>query len=103
MDKLPSLPTDCKVELKDGEPVFEEPWQARTFAMAVQLNEAGFFAWQEWADELSRQIAAAEKVRPVRDAAGYYQVWQTCLEHLVNRKLNSEQNTGPAGFSHATA
>jgi len=93
LDKLPSLPSDCKVELLDGEPVFAEPWQARTFAMAVQLNEAGFFAWQEWADELSRHIAEYEKLRPIQSATDYYEAWQSCLEKIVSSKIERCQES----------
>ncbi|MDG2403643.1 MAG: nitrile hydratase accessory protein, partial [Paracoccaceae bacterium] len=32
------------------EPVFEAPWHAQLFALTVHLNEAGCFAWPDWAD-----------------------------------------------------
>ena len=37
----------------DGSPVFNEPWQAQAFAMAVTLHEAGYFSWSEWSDRLA--------------------------------------------------
>ena len=46
---------------KESEAVFDSPWQAKTFAMAVKLNEAKIFSWSEWADEFSQQIAEHEK------------------------------------------
>ncbi len=32
---------------------FEEPWQAKAFAMTVALHERGVFTWSEWAETLS--------------------------------------------------
>ena len=85
--QLPALPTGCQLQQHNGEPVFEAPWQARSFAMAVQLSDAGLFTWQEWSNELSRQIAVIEQTEAIRDAATYYRVWQSSLETLVNKKL----------------
>ena len=31
---------------KNGELVFEAPWEARAFGLAVALSEAGQFPWQ---------------------------------------------------------
>lgn len=84
---LPAVPAHCQLQQYQGEPVFEAPWQARSFAMAVQLNETGVFTWQEWADELSQQIATTERSDAIRDATGYYRAWQTTLETLVAKKL----------------
>ncbi len=70
----------------DGEPVFESPWQAKTFAMVLQLHEAGAFSWVEWADELARTIAEHELHSPVRGGEDYYTLWQLSLERIVERK-----------------
>ena len=43
---VPGVPRD-----EDG-PVFREPWEARAFAMALALHEAGVFTWKEWAETL---------------------------------------------------
>jgi nitrile hydratase accessory protein len=60
-------------------PVFNEPWEAQAFAMAVSLNEKGVFTWTEWAAALAREISA--------DAdRSYYECWLTALEKLVEAK-----------------
>jgi nitrile hydratase accessory protein len=60
-------------------PVFEEPWEAQAFAMAVSLHERGVFTWNEWAAALAREIAS--------DASrGYYESWLAALEKLVEGK-----------------
>ncbi len=73
----PSQPQEC------GEPVFDAPWQARTFAMAVNLHATGLFTWQEWSDRLARRIAVRERRRPIAGSDDYYRVWQDTLEALV--------------------
>lgn len=90
-ERLPAIPANCVVPIENGDPVFEEPWQARSFAMAVQLNESGFFTWQEWADELSGHIAEREKSEPISTAASYFNAWQASLEHLVHKKLEQQE------------
>jgi len=45
---VPFLPSD-----EDG-PVFDEPWQAEVFAIALILHEKGLFTWQEWANQLMK-------------------------------------------------
>ncbi|MGH7223900.1 MAG: nitrile hydratase accessory protein, partial [Gemmataceae bacterium] len=52
---LPALP-----RREDG-PVFEEPWQAHAFALAVRLSESGCFSWSEWTAKLSQEIRSAQE------------------------------------------
>src|SRR5262249_18200493 len=68
---------------KNGELVFEEPWQGRAFGMAVVLHERGVYAWEEFRQALIARIAAAE-------ADGgpfvYYEIWLATFEGLLVRK-----------------
>ena len=66
----------------EAEGVFDEPWQAQAFALAVQLNRQGAFTWTEWAAALAAQIAAAD----AGDGAGYYQSWLAALETIAVAK-----------------
>ena len=61
------------------DPVFNEPWEAQAFAMAVSLNEKGVFTWTEWAAALAREIAAHPE-------QAYYESWLRALEKLVEEK-----------------
>ncbi len=63
--------------------VFNEPWQAEAFALALHLHEAGAFTWTEWAEALSAEIAAAG---PADDGARYYEHWLAALERLVTER-----------------
>jgi len=69
----PGIPRDA-----EG-PVFEEPWQAQAFALAVQLSAEGAFTWPEWAEALSREIARD----PGDDGLRYYEHWVAALEALA--------------------
>ena len=77
IDALPALPRD-----RHG-PVFDAPWQAQAFAMAVSLNEKGVFTWAEWCDALGAEIAAAG---PDAGPEVYYVNWLAALEKLVAAK-----------------
>jgi nitrile hydratase accessory protein len=73
---LPMLPRD-----RDG-PVFNEPWEAQAFALAVRLSEIGCFTWPEWAAVLSQEIKAAQ-ARGDPDLGGtYYRHWLNALERI---------------------
>lgn len=67
------------------DPVFNEPWEAQAFAMAVSLNAKGVFTWTEWAEALAQEIAADR-------GRSYYESWLAALEKLVEAKrLMSEE------------
>jgi nitrile hydratase accessory protein len=77
---LPALPVD------DEGPVFAEPWQAQAFAMTIELFEAGYFTWNEWAEHLSAEIAAAPLHGDPDLGDTYYHHWLAALEKLVTDK-----------------
>ena len=68
---------------KNGELVFEEPWQGRVFGMAVALHERGVFEWEEFRRALIAQIADAE-ARP--GPFVYYEIWLRTFEELLAGK-----------------
>lgn len=80
LGRSPALPRDT-----DG-PVFREPWEAKAFAMAIRLAEAGVFTWAEWTEALSREIAAARDRGEPDLGDTYYRYWLRALEALTARK-----------------
>jgi nitrile hydratase accessory protein len=64
------------------EPVFEEPWQAKAFAIAVALHQRGVYTWSEWTEMLGARITTASEA----DAAGYYSAWLDALQELLVQK-----------------
>jgi nitrile hydratase accessory protein len=77
---LPRLPRD------EGGPVFAEPWQAQSFALAVRLSEQGYFTWKEWAATLAEELKAAADRGEPDDGSRYYEHWLAALERLVTSK-----------------
>jgi nitrile hydratase accessory protein len=70
--------------------VFDEPWQAQAFALAIKLSEQGYFTWKEWAAALAEEIKAAANRGEADDRSGYYHHWLAALERLVTAKGLSE-------------
>jgi len=75
---LPGIPLDA------DSPVFNQPWEARAFAMTLALHERGVFTWPQWAEALSRQIELARAAGDEDLGATYYQHWLRALESLVS-------------------
>jgi nitrile hydratase accessory protein len=69
-----------------GGTVFDEPWHARAFALAVKLSEAGHFTWKEWAAALAEELKAAADSGEPDDGTHYYAHWLAALERLVAAK-----------------
>ena len=74
---LPGLPRNGAI------PVFNDPWEARAFAMVLALHERGFFTWPQWAAALSRQIELAQDSGDADLGDTYYRHWLLALESLV--------------------
>jgi nitrile hydratase accessory protein len=76
INELPALPRD-----QEG-PVFNEPWEAQVFALAVRLSEAGYFTWFEWAAILGEEIKAAQARGDPDLGQTYYHQWLNALERI---------------------
>jgi nitrile hydratase accessory protein len=74
MDEQVALPR------KNGELIFEAPWEARAFGLAITLNEQGRYPWSDFSQGLSQEIAAAEAAG---DVSSYYERWLATLERLI--------------------
>ena len=68
---------------RNGELVFDEPWQGRAFGMAVALHEQGLFEWEEFRQELIARIAAVEATGGPFE---YYEIWLATFERILTAK-----------------
>jgi nitrile hydratase accessory protein len=84
---LPDLPRDT-----EG-PVFNAPWEAQAFAMALALHERGLFTWPEWAATLADEIKRAQAACDPDTGETYYRHWLATLERLVAAKGVATQQT----------
>ncbi|WP_171128885.1 MULTISPECIES: nitrile hydratase accessory protein [unclassified Ruegeria] len=71
--------SDC-AEIAAPEPVFAEPWHAQVFAVTVALNEAGRFAWPEWAARFSETLKRNGLSRDLDGGDDYFHAWLETLE-----------------------
>ena len=60
---------------KNGELVFEAPWEGRAFGMAVVLHERGAYPWDEFRDRLVEHIGEG--------SPSYYESWLAAFESLL--------------------
>jgi len=70
----------------DKNPVFNAPWEAQAFAMAVALYERGAFTWKEWASTLAEVVAEVKARGETDTGERYYEHWLTALERIAARK-----------------
>ena len=77
-----SLPLSPNDDVK-----FNEPWEARAFAIVVRLTNAGHFTWAEWVECFSKEVAEATTVESEGGIAKtYYQQWLTAAEKMMVAK-----------------
>ena len=65
---------------RNGELVFEEPWEGRAFGLAVAMNESGAYDWTDFRDRLVEETAHDEGHG---EQTGYYERWLRALERLA--------------------
>jgi nitrile hydratase accessory protein len=73
----------------DTDRVFSAPWEARAFAIALQLSESGHFTWDEFRDRLIAEVRASDRIRArdgTSDHGEYYDHFLHALEKLLDEK-----------------
>lgn len=60
---------------KNGELVFQAPWEGRAFGLAVALNEKRAYPWDDFRARLVSEIAGG--------SPDYYENWLGALEALL--------------------
>lgn len=86
LDQTPLIPKD------DDGPVFNEPWQARAFAMTLKMAEAKIFSWGDWCEALSSEIKLAQAAGDPDLGDTYYLHWLSALEKLIVAKQVSSED-----------
>jgi nitrile hydratase accessory protein len=77
---------------EDG-PIFNEPWEAQAFAMALALHRQGLFTWPEWAATLADEIKRAQAAGDPDTGETYYLHWMNTLERLIAEKGVADRTT----------
>lgn len=79
-ERIEALSDDLAVPRKNGELVFEAPWEGRVFGMAVTLCDGNRYGWEDFRDRLVLEIAAADEHG---DDSGYYERWLASFERFL--------------------
>ncbi|MBT8154080.1 nitrile hydratase accessory protein [Epibacterium ulvae] len=61
--------------------VFNAPWEGRAFALVVNLHKAGVFAWEDWVETFSSEIAQVEAKDGPQQS--YYECWVSALQKIL--------------------
>ena len=96
MSASPSIPVmegPLSYPRKNGEPVFEAPWQSRAFGMVVGLHEAGLYPWDDFKRLLIEEISSLECQAGPTGSPEYYYQWMDAFSRLLMEKgiLTSEE------------
>jgi nitrile hydratase accessory protein len=84
-ERHPSL-SDLLDSTDSNGPVFDVPWQARTFGVVVAFHDDGDgFDWMEFQERLTDEIAADDPDIVPEDALKetYYEQWLAAFERLL--------------------
>jgi nitrile hydratase accessory protein len=68
---------------KNGELVFDAPWEGRAFGMAVALSDQRLYHWDEFRAHLIGEITTADAANT---GTTYYQRWMAALEALLTAR-----------------
>lgn len=82
-DPLRSLPAGLAIPRDESGPLFAEPWEARAFAVVVDMNARGLFGWKEFQGLLVEEIRDSEGAGLCRP---YYLNWLRAAERLLEAK-----------------
>lgn len=67
----------------DGEPAFDEPWQAEALAIAATLVDAGKVSATDWAEALGAALETAERTGAPDTLETYYKAVVTAIEGVL--------------------
>lgn len=67
-------------------PVFEAPWHAQAFALAVHLEARGVFSWPDWTQVFGAVLAEHGQDRALNGGDDYFVAWIVALERICTDK-----------------
>lgn len=77
----------------DGEPVFDEAWQAQLLAMVDQMISNGVFSNALWSDTLGQNLKDAEARGQADDIDTYYAAVLAAFETLLAQSSDISNET----------
>ena len=95
-DRIGLMDGEAALPRKNGELVFQAPWEGRAFGVAVAMSDLGLYDWDAFRRRLVAEIGAADGRG---DQSTYYERWVAALESLVLER----GFVAPAELEHRTA
>jgi len=83
---IPEMDGALAYPRRNGEPVFDAPWQSRAFGMVVSLHTAGAYPWSEFKTRLIDAIAGGPSSDAPAGTPDYYYHWVTAFCRLLVEK-----------------
>lgn len=71
------------LERGEGDPVFDEPWQAQILAIAFRMAESGVFSSAQWSQTLGAELRNAADAGEPDNQETYYAAAVAALEKLA--------------------
>jgi nitrile hydratase accessory protein len=84
--KIPEMPAPIAYPRKNGEPVFEAPWQSRAFGMVVRLHTLGVYPWDDFKTLLIDEVSKQPCKDAPADSTQYYLQWVNAFWRLLVAK-----------------
>ena len=85
-DAVAYMTGNAALPRRNGELVFDAPWESRAFGLAVGLSQAGVFTWDEFRERLIAEIAEWEAAGHPAEEWSYYACWLHALEELLEER-----------------
>lgn len=82
VDLLANIAQPGPLRTRNGEPLFSEPWQAQTIALAMAMVAQGRFSAGRWSETLGAEIRRALASGAPDNVATYYDSVLAALETL---------------------
>ena len=68
---------------RNGELVFQAPWESRAFGVAVALHDAGAIDFERFRTQLIAEIAARGTDGGGEEGSAYYEHWLGALQQVL--------------------
>ncbi len=91
--RLDDLTGSAAIPRSNGELVFDAPWHARAFGMAVSLCQDGQFDWSDFQQAISEEIARTGQ----QGVDEYYECWLAALSKVMSSAIESDDLTAREG------
>jgi nitrile hydratase accessory protein len=83
---IPEMEETLAYPRRNGEPVFDAPWQSRAFGMVVSLHTEGKYPWNDFKKLLIDSIAGGSCPDAPEDTPDYYYHWVAAFSRLLVEK-----------------